>query len=113
MTYSAEATLEVLHDVADWRLPAAGWARVAEIVEVIEAAALSGDAAAVAAATVNLELTSPVRITRIGSTEAKVPVPPRIRERVNRLAHRLGEPSVPTGAAGREGSGHDRPLDPR
>jgi hypothetical protein len=75
---------------------------------------LSRYIAALEAATANLELMGPVRITRIGSTEAKVAVPPQIRERINRLQDSVAAGSeVYRAAVNRKGNGHDRSHDQR
>jgi len=101
------AALEVLADVVHWRLPAPRWERVAEIVQSIEDSVRNGDRAALESATVHLELLSPVRVTRIGSTQDKIEAPAQVRERVNRLQHTLTESPV------RRGGGREQPRDQR
>jgi CATRA-Associated Small Protein len=98
------AALDVLTDVLQWRLPQARWTRVTEIVQSIDKALSAGDPIALEAATVDLELAGPVRITRVGATP-QVPAPQPVRERVNRLVHSL------TDDAGTDRGGGDRGKD--
>jgi hypothetical protein len=84
--------LAVLRELLRWELAPARWEEVGNTVEILAAAAEAGDVAAVEQATVNLEMSGPVRITRIGSTP-RVPPPPRVRERVNHLIHALTAPA--------------------
>jgi hypothetical protein len=87
----------VLRDVASWRLTEARWATVAEVLTALAGALESGDTEGFRTATIELELVSPTRITRIGA-EPKVPPPPPVREITNSLIHSLvSDPDEPAG----------------
>jgi hypothetical protein len=81
--------LDVLSDALSWRLVGPRWAAIEQVLAAMDAALAAGDVAALAAATTDLELAGPVRITRIGAVPV-VPPPPAIRDRLNRLVHSLG-----------------------
>jgi hypothetical protein len=88
---------------------------VTEIVQSIDNALSAGDPAALDAATVDLELAGPTRITRVGATP-QVPAQPPIRERVNRMIHSLtGEAAATDRGQADQGneSGRDQPRDRR
>jgi hypothetical protein len=80
--------LDVLRDLLVWQLAPPRWPEMGRIVESIATALAGGNLDALRAATADLELASPVRITRIGATPV-VPAPPPLRERVNHLVHSL------------------------
>jgi hypothetical protein len=84
----AEA-LDVVSDALEWRLAEARWEAVEQVLVVMDAALEAGDPDALAAATADLELAGPLRITRIGATPVVPPAPP-IRDRLDRLVHSLG-----------------------
>jgi hypothetical protein len=84
----AEA-LDVISDALVWRLADARWSAIEETLAAMDAALAANDAKALAAATIDLELAGPVRITRIGAVPV-VPPPPAIRDRLNRLVYSLG-----------------------
>lgn len=80
--------LSVLPDVLSWRLSTARWEAIAGGVEALAAYLDLGDLAGAREIVIQLELAGPVRITRIGAVPQEPP-PPRVRERVNELIHRL------------------------
>src|SRR5262249_10448013 len=82
------AALDVLTDVLEGRFGGARWARVPEIVQSMDIALSAGDPGALEAATADLELAGPTRITRVGAIP-QVPAPSQVRERVNRMVHSL------------------------
>jgi len=110
------AALDVLTDVLQWRLPAARWTRVTEIVQSIDRALSAGDPAALEAATIDLELAGPTRIIRIGAPP-QVPAPRPVRDRVNSMVHSLTDVTDVTAGTDRgdseKGSGRDRPPNQR
>lgn len=84
------AVLGVLADVRAWRLPAARWPEVLQLVSELDAALADeafDEAAAVAA---ELEVVSPDRVVPAGSTVPPGPPPPDVLERLNHLVHSLG-----------------------
>jgi hypothetical protein len=81
--------LEVVQDALQWRLAAERWRAMEQVLITLEAALRAGDSGAVAAATADLELAGPLRVTRIGATPM-VPALPPVRDRLNRLVHTLG-----------------------
>jgi CATRA-Associated Small Protein len=83
-----EAAHDVVSDSLSWRLPEARWARVMEILQLMDEAISAGDPVALDNGTVELELAGPVRITRIGTTQ-QVPPPPTVLERLTRTARVL------------------------
>jgi len=85
----AEA-LDVLSDALQWRLAEARWQAIEQVLITMDAALEADDLDALAAATADLELAGPLRITRIGATPVVPPAPP-VRDRLNRLVHSLGE----------------------
>lgn len=87
----AEA-LEVVSDALQWRLADARWQAIEQVLVAMDTAVESSDMEALLAATADLELMGPLRITRIGDIPAVPPVPP-VRDRLNRLVHSLGDPS--------------------
>jgi CATRA-associated small protein len=107
------AALDVLTDVLQWRLPQARWTRVTEIVQSIDKALSAGDPVALEAATIDLELAGPIRITRIGAPP-QVPAPPPVRDRVNSMVDSLTDLTAGTDRGdSRKGSGRDRPPNQR
>lgn len=88
----AEATadaLDVLEDLPEWELAPARWERVRDILDSLEAALRARDREAAQEAIADLELSGPVRVTRIG-TKPTVPAPEEVRDRRNRLVHSIG-----------------------
>lgn len=81
--------VDVLDDLLRWQLTPQRWERVDAIVRSLVQALAAGDGDALRAATAELELAGPVRITRIG-TKPLIPVPEKTRDRANRLVHTLG-----------------------
>jgi hypothetical protein len=84
----AEA-LDVVSDALQWRLAEARWQAIEQVLIAMDAALAAGNVDALAAATADLELAGPLRITRIGATPV-VPPAPAVRARLNRLVHSLG-----------------------
>ncbi|MDZ5446510.1 CATRA system-associated protein [Micromonospora sp. 4G57] len=80
--------LNVLRDVADWRLAPERWERVEDILRSMEEAFAAGDPAGLRAATADLEVHGPVRLRGIGTKPASQPSEP-VRDRQNRLVHAL------------------------
>ena len=96
----AEA-LDVVLDALQWHLVHARWDLVQQVLKAMNAALAAGDQEALAAATADLELAGPLRITMIGATPVVPPTPP-VRDLLNHLVHALGD--TPKG-------GHDGPDD--
>jgi hypothetical protein len=92
----AEA-LDVISDALQWRLADVRWQAIEQVLAAMDAALAADDMTALTAATADLELAGPLRITRIGATPV-APPPPPVRDRLNRLVHSLGG----TAAAPRE-----------
>jgi hypothetical protein len=84
--------LDVVHDVLAWRLVDERWQRVAQSLDAMATAVAAQDTAGVESATAELELASPVRVTRIGATSVNPP-PEIVRDRVNHLVHSLRRPT--------------------
>jgi hypothetical protein len=82
--------VDVLQDLIEWELAPQRWERVALIVGSLADALARGDGEALREATAELELTGPVRVTRIG-TKSVIPVPEQTRDRANHLVHALGQ----------------------
>ncbi|KAA0940810.1 CATRA system-associated protein [Streptomyces apricus] len=82
--------VDVLKDLIEWELAPQRWERVDSIVGSLADALAQGDGDALREATAELELTGPVRVTRIGGTSL-IPVPERTRDRANHLVHTLGQ----------------------
>jgi hypothetical protein len=78
----------MLQDTLSWRLSAARWDAIAGSVEALATYLDLGDLAAARDIVIQLELASPVRITRIGAIPSQPP-PPLVRDRVNHLIYRL------------------------
>ncbi|MEU4877112.1 CATRA system-associated protein [Streptomyces sp. NPDC021608] len=92
--------VEVLGDLLEWQLSPGRWDRVQALVDELADILAAGDGDGVRAVTAELELSGPVRITRIGATPV-IPAPPRTRDQANHLIHALGVP--PPQDAQREG----------
>ncbi|HUY46730.1 MAG TPA: CATRA system-associated protein [Streptosporangiaceae bacterium] len=84
----AEA-LDVVSDALQWRLAEARWQAIEQVLSAMDAALEADNLDALAAATADLELAGPLRITRIGATPVVPPAPP-VRDRLNQLVHSLG-----------------------
>jgi hypothetical protein len=103
----AEA-LDVISDALGWRLADTRWQAIEPVLVAVDAALTAGDLAALTAATADLELAGPLRITRIG-TPPVVPPPPAIRDRLNRLVYSLGgAPAADQEQPGHGGADNDR-----
>ncbi|MFF5140585.1 CATRA system-associated protein [Streptomyces sp. NPDC013157] len=83
--------LEILGDLLEWRLPPHRWDRVQALVDALAEALAAGDGDGVRDVTAELELSGPVRITRIGA-DPVLPAPPHTRDQANHLVHSLGGP---------------------
>lgn len=92
------AALAVLGDVALWRFAPEHWERVGEIFDRMAAAYRCGDRRALHDATNRLQLSGPLRVSRIGATHARA-IPPRVLVRRDSLTRVL------RGAAARPGDG--------
>ncbi|SME91488.1 hypothetical protein SAMN02745830_00419 [Streptomyces sp. Amel2xC10] len=91
-----EDAVDVLRDLLVWQLVPERWARVEAIVDALADALDRGDGDALREATAELEVSGPIRITRIGAqSPGPVPVPERTRDRANHLVHSLGQPPRP------------------
>lgn len=88
----AEA-LDVVSNALRWQLADARWQAIEQVLTAMDAALAADDLAALTAATADLELAGPLRITRIGATPV-VPPPPPVRDRLNRLVYSLGGTSA-------------------
>jgi hypothetical protein len=97
----AEA-LDVISDALTWQLVDESWKAIERVLIAMDEALAADDSQALAAATADLELAGPVRITRIGSTPV-VPPPQPVRDLLNRLVHSLG--STPPKEAAQEPEG--------
>jgi hypothetical protein len=84
----AEA-LDLLQDALEWQLAEGRWQAIEHTLIAMDAALAANDLAALTAATADLELAGPLRITRIGATPM-VPAAPPIRDRLNHLVYVLG-----------------------
>ena len=78
----------VLGDLQTWSMSDVGWGRVAEAVESLASAVDQGDELAVRAATVALELLSPLRVGKVGDPSKKPP-PKQVKARTTYLLHTL------------------------
>ncbi|WP_144082587.1 CATRA system-associated protein [Micromonospora sp. DH13] len=96
--------ISMLREAQGWRLTDGKWQEVGRLVEDVEKALAGGDDAALRRVIDTLEVAGEVRITRIGASTPQ-PVPPRLRDRLNRLVHQLSPSSG--GRAG--GAAGDRP----
>jgi hypothetical protein len=98
----AEA-LDVLSDAMFWQVSEARWGEITRALEAMVAALESGDAAALAVATVDLELAGPLRIIPIGPAIGPTSA---ARDLLNELVHSLGDvtPGRPAGP-GQAGAG--------
>jgi hypothetical protein len=88
----AEA-LDIISDVLQWRLADGRWRAIQQVLAAMDDALAAGDVDALAAATADLELAGPLRITRIGAPPIVPPTPP-VRDLLNRLVHSLGDSPV-------------------
>jgi CATRA-Associated Small Protein len=110
----AEA-LDVLSDALQWQLAETRWPAIEQVLAAMDAAVTGRDLHALMAATADLELAGPLRITRIGATPI-LPAPPKIRDRLNQLVFTLGgvpaasdeDPGPPASGYGRGGA-HGQP----
>lgn len=103
----AEA-LDVISDALRWRLADTRWPGIEQLLVAMDAAVRTADSEALAAATADLELAGPLRVTRIGAVPA-VPAPLPVRDRLNRLVYALGgtqaTPEQPPGDGTPSGAG--------
>lgn len=85
---SVADALDVLEAVATWELAEERWIRVTDALAGFARAVRDSDVTALRAAIVDLELASPVRVTRIGARPT-VPPPAPVLEARNTLVHIL------------------------
>jgi hypothetical protein len=95
-----EEALEVIVEARQWRLTEARWQSIDLSLIAMDAALKAGDPAALAAATADVEIAGPVRITKIG--DPQVELPPPVRDRMNRLVHSLGAVQAPQRPQGKD-----------
>jgi CATRA-Associated Small Protein len=82
--------MAVLRHILRWELTEVRWDQLIETIDIAIAAEAADDIDALREATIRLEVSGPVRVTRIGASP-QVPPPPPVRDRVNHLIHALGE----------------------
>lgn len=87
--------LDVVLDALEWRLADTRWQAVEQILTAMNASLAAGDVPALAAATAELELASPLRMTRIGDTPV-VPAAQPVRVLLTKLVYSLG--GAPSGS---------------
>jgi hypothetical protein len=107
--FRAEA-LDVLSDAFQWLLAETRWQAIEQILTAMDAAVETGDTAALAAATADLELAGPLRIIPIGPPP--VGPPPKARDLLNKLVYSLGGTVVgdePGSAAGDGANNANKP----
>lgn len=75
------------------------WDRVQVLLDALSDALAAGADDGVRDVTAELEMSGPVRITRIGA-DSVVPAPPHTRDQANHLVHTLGGPPVPDAELG-------------
>lgn len=97
--------LDLLSDAVQWRLPAARWEGVEELVQALHDALSEGDLAKLEAALGDLELAAPLRITPIGG-EQTTQAPPPVRNGIIRVVYDLGQ-GIGSDARGRGEDQHD------
>jgi CATRA-associated small protein len=92
--------LDVVQAALGWHLTGARWQAVDQALTAMAEALETGDLDALVAATAELELDGPVRLTPITAALVTRPASP-IRDRLNRLVYSLGGTVLPdTDAAG-------------
>ncbi|MFM9700228.1 CATRA system-associated protein [Streptomyces europaeiscabiei] len=91
--------LDVLGDLLEWRLSPQRWDRVQALVDALADALTAGDGDGVRDVTAELELSGPVRITRIGA-DPVIPAPLHTRDQANHLVHALSGPTPQDAASG-------------
>jgi hypothetical protein len=80
--------VNVLQDALLWELSPSRWEGITAILQALETDLADEDVEALAEVVAQLELAGPVRITSIGAPPV-APPPPKVRERINHLIHRL------------------------
>ncbi|MFC8849198.1 MULTISPECIES: CATRA system-associated protein [unclassified Micromonospora] len=95
--------ISMLREAQGWRLTEGKWQEVGRLIADLEKALADGDNAALRRVLDTLEVAGEVRITRIGASMPQ-PVPPRLRDRLNRLVHELS----PQAGGRAEGAAGDR-----
>ncbi len=100
--------VEVLRDVLEWRLSAARWPQVEQVLAVLRTALADDDADLVMQALTDLELCGPVRVKRLGEQELG-PASAQMREVVVEMIHSLspgaGRTPRPADLGGRDDRG--------
>lgn len=85
----------MVSDALGWRLAVARWDGVVQVLAAMDDALTARDQDALVAATTDLEMAGPRRITRIGAPPV-VPPPAPVRDLLNRLVHELGGVTAPS-----------------
>ncbi|WP_062349293.1 CATRA system-associated protein [Herbidospora yilanensis] len=89
MTDAHDDLLDLVTDIAQWRVPPGHWETIGGLLDL--AAASLDEPAALRLVLEELENAGQGRITKIGSPPI-VPPPPPVRERLNQLVHELSGP---------------------
>jgi hypothetical protein len=79
--------LTIVRQIREWEVPEARWNVIAATLATLSAALDAENLKAAAEATIQLELSAPVRLIRIGAPVQPPPAP--VRERLNELVYRL------------------------
>jgi hypothetical protein len=79
--------LTVVRHIGTWEVPSARWDVIATTLAALAAALDAGNLDSVEEATIQLELSAPERLIKIGAPVQ--PPPPPVRERLNELVQRL------------------------
>jgi hypothetical protein len=92
-----QEALDVLKDARDWDLSTEQWEAVSSILSRLEAALGTADHEQINAAVVDLELASPFRVPPIRRPIPDEHASHQLRERLDRLVHRLDDVEQPEG----------------
>lgn len=100
--------VEVLQDVLEWRLAAARWPQVEQVLAVLRAALADGDTDLVVQALTDLELCGPVRVVRRLGAQPATGTPDPLREIVVEMIHSLSHRNSRTSRPAEQGGRDDR-----